>query len=281
MIIFINITKLDTKTIKEYVELLSSKEYNPREIGSESNENLIKYLEEDFKQLELETVFDESYLHGFGEGDRGEKLYNNVIGKMSGKNNKIAIVITAHFDAYESAYDNGTGVAVLMDVATEMAKRENIPYVDIIFALVNGEEKAMLGSKALIEDLKDIYDNMYNVNIDCVGLKELGPLALKNLSSVDKSENLYHSVKQSLYKNDVEWIDEACSIVALYARKENTGISDYAFFESNKYPNINISQYGISTEYAGDKEIDTGDIDIKELKKLSNGLVDFLTSFIS
>ena len=69
---------------------------------TEKNDKTTQYIVDIFTELDLETVFDDSYRQKI---IRGLDVYN-VVGKVSGENNKEAIVITAHFDAYSGSLDN-------------------------------------------------------------------------------------------------------------------------------------------------------------------------------
>ncbi|UZQ49188.1 M28 family peptidase [Clostridium kluyveri] len=64
-------------------------------------------------------------------------------------------------------------------------------YEDIIFCAFNGEEEGTAGSCAFVKQItsKSLYNSIYNINIDSIGSKEGGKLALKNMSKV--SNKLY------------------------------------------------------------------------------------------
>ncbi len=123
----------------------------------------------------------------------GEK--SNVVGLIKGTNHSEkskAVVITAHFDhigrgfnpkddktIHPGAVDNASGTAVLLRIAHKIKKKyqKETPFeTDIIVAAVNHEEIGYIGSRALINDIKDRYKNIYNINIDCVGVKNGSPL---------------------------------------------------------------------------------------------------------
>lgn len=84
----------------------------------------------------------------------------NVVAKLPGTDPKLAaehVVVTAHLDHlgpnttgqgapyYAGALDNGAGVASVLEIARELAKAK--PKRSVLFVLVTGEEKGLLGSK--------------------------------------------------------------------------------------------------------------------------------------
>ena len=62
--------------------------------------------------------------------------------------------------------------------------------------MTNAEMAQFIGSQNFVEDIIPIYDDIYNINIDCVGAKSAGPLALKNISRIEESSILYDSLKK-------------------------------------------------------------------------------------
>ena len=126
-------------TVGEVVEYLCSEEVDDREYNKEGNKKAAEYIDELYKQLNLEFVFGKSYLDNFLYEDIN---LSNVIGKISGKDNSTAIILTAHFDAwFNGAVDNASGVATVLEIAKllkDTSKREALNY-DVIFLMTNGE----------------------------------------------------------------------------------------------------------------------------------------------
>lgn len=84
----------------------------------------------------------------------------NVVAKLPGRDRKLAaehVVVTAHLDHlglntsgqgpayYPGALDNGAGVASVLEIARKLATEK--PKRSVLFVLVTGEEKGLLGSK--------------------------------------------------------------------------------------------------------------------------------------
>ena len=79
----------------------------------------------------------------------------NVIGEIRGRDRPDEVVIFgAHLDAWDlggGALDNGANIALLIDVARQMAKLGVQPSRTVRFAMWNGEELGMLGSLGYVK----------------------------------------------------------------------------------------------------------------------------------
>ncbi|NNB99957.1 M20/M25/M40 family metallo-hydrolase [Corallococcus exiguus] len=86
----------------------------------------------------------------------------NVVGVMPGTDPVLAkeyVVLSAHLDhvgvgepvkgdrIYNGAMDNASGVAAVLEVARQLHDQQEKPMRSVVFALVTGEEKGLLGSK--------------------------------------------------------------------------------------------------------------------------------------
>ena len=216
-IVIKNTSKVSTPTSKvnnipnteEIINYLCSETINDRAIGTEGNKLVTKYIENLFKDLELNPVFSDSFLNNFYYESENLNL-SNVVGKLNGTNNKKAIIITSHFDAWcNGALDNASGVATTFRIINKLKKDiDTIPLkYDVIFVMTNAEMAQFIGSQNFVEDIIPIYDDIYNINIDCVGAKSAGPLALKNISRIEESSILYDSLKEILKENNIEYSD--------------------------------------------------------------------------
>lgn len=91
------------------------------------------------------------------------------------------IVVSAHYDhlgkrgeeIYNGADDNGSGTSTVLELAQAFAKAKNIgqsPKRSIIFLLLTGEEKGLLGSAYYVENaLFPLEQTICDVNVDMVG----------------------------------------------------------------------------------------------------------------
>lgn len=105
----------------------------------------------------------------------------NVVGVLPGTEHKDALILSAHFDhvgsfgdtVYRGAYDNATGVAVLLEVARQMAAQTERPSFDVIFCALNGEDMGQQGSK-VFANMELPYQTINVINLDALGLSSSG-----------------------------------------------------------------------------------------------------------
>ncbi|NNF20632.1 MAG: M28 family peptidase, partial [Saprospiraceae bacterium] len=106
----------------------------------------------------------------------------NVLGFVEGTDKKDEVVIvSAHFDhlgkrgndIYNGADDNASGTCTVLEMAEAMARAKSEghgPRRSILFLLVTGEEKGLLGSRYYSENpIFDLKNTVANVNVDMVG----------------------------------------------------------------------------------------------------------------
>lgn len=285
-IVIKNTSKVSTPTPKvnnnipnteEIINYLCSETINDRAIGTEGNKLVTTYIENLFKALELNPIFSDSFLNNFYYESENLNL-SNVAGKLNGTNNNKAIIITSHFDAWcNGALDNASGVATTFRIINKLKNDINtIPLkYDVIFVMTNAEMAQFIGSQNFVEDIIPIYDDIYNINIDCVGAKSAGPLALKNISRIEESSILYDSLKEILKENNIEYSDTFSTDKVEYFYNNNSGVSDYFSFEKNGIPNIHIAQQGISDLILNDND-NPENLDFNKIDILGDTLAKFI-----
>lgn len=110
-------------------------------------------------------------------------ISENVLGYLEGTDLKDEVlVLTAHYDhlgkkgekIYNGADDDGSGTVAILEAAQAFADAKaagNGPRRSILFMLVSGEEKGLLGSKYYtdIEPIFPLENTVANLNIDMVG----------------------------------------------------------------------------------------------------------------
>ncbi len=165
-------------------------EFPKREAGTQSEAEAAEFLAEQFVQLRL-TAYSEYF--GEGEGyyqsfsyraNDKSKSSRNVIGVKTALNAQGLVVVGAHYDNYadrviddkgnkltgsQGAFDNGTGVSVLMELVN-IAGLVEFPF-DLIFCLFGAEEDGMQGAEAFLSDLtQEQRDSiLLYVNLDSIG----------------------------------------------------------------------------------------------------------------
>ncbi len=141
----------------------------------------------------------------------------NVAGILPGSDPEKAdeyILVGAHYDHlgrrgdkyYPGADDNASGVVALLSAAEEIAT--NPPARSILFVCFDGEEKGLLGSKWLVDNLPAIDKVITMVNLDDVGRSPSGHAPMGSPLKIDDSELTVFYSQQS------PWIEEALSPVA-------------------------------------------------------------------
>ena len=181
---------LNAGELLHMTEVLSSDALEGRAIGTPGNEAARGFLRKWFEELQL-TRIGESYEHPFTVPPKpgaeasapiqGTNLIGIIEGETPGEGRMLAI--TAHFDhlgivdgeIYNGADDNASGAAALVAVATWFA--HNKPKHDILFALVDGEEPGMLGSRNLVQSgVIDTDRIALNLNFDMVSRSDSNEL---------------------------------------------------------------------------------------------------------
>lgn len=153
--------------IKTVISTLASDEMKGREIGTPENENAAKYIARLFEENNLEYCTGNSYLIPFDY--KGKTAYN-VCGIKKGKTDKY-LGFSGHFDhigmskksgdnIYNGADDDASGITTLVGIADYFKDKK--PDFSMVFMAFNGEEKGMLGSRAIAKDknLDKIYNNL-------------------------------------------------------------------------------------------------------------------------
>jgi len=108
----------------------------------------------------------------------------NVLGFMEGTDPDLKeelLIVTAHYDhlgkrgedIYYGADDNGSGTTTVLEVAQAFAEAKRKgwgPRRSVLFMLVSGEEKGLLGSQFYVEyPVFPLENTIANVNVDMVG----------------------------------------------------------------------------------------------------------------
>ncbi len=109
----------------------------------------------------------------------------NVLGYIEGRDEELKdqlVIVSAHYDhlgkrgedaIYNGADDNGSGTSTVLDIAEafSIAQKEGMgPRRSILFLLVSGEEKGLLGSEYYAEHpVFPLENTIVNVNVDMIG----------------------------------------------------------------------------------------------------------------
>lgn len=272
-------------TSEEIVESLCSDEFDGRMVGTEANKKVENYIAEIYKKIGLDYLFEDTYYEKYtqevlksykidsGEENREVKEVNNVVGLIKGSNNRSAIVISAHLDhigsengqIFRGALDNASGVSAVIQIANILKNESNTRTFnkDIIIAIFNGEEFGRGGSKAFVNEVKNNYTDICNINIDCIGGKNAGQISLNNKSKI--SNKLTSAIKETFKSYNMNFSNTYMTGV----------IGDDRSFEMQDIPNIYIGQENIKPYIH--KLTDTPDtLNYSEIQKV----VEILSAFI-
>lgn len=296
-----NPEQLDVKSI---MSELTSDEYLSRVVGTDENTKSEEFIKNYFEAVGLEPFNNGSFYHEvylnkemrsiFNPNEENSNKVNNIIGVIKGKDSSKAVVISAHLDhvtvrervgetagsddsrikvtKIEGAIDNASGISVLLESAKDLTKyyKNEKPEHDIIFAAFNAEELGLIGSSKFVEEFKGNYEDWYNINIDCVGMKGNEGLAVKNTSPL--CEELYDDFIKVLDEDKVYYE------MVPYARNEGgriVGSSDHMSFRRGNDASLVIGQDGIVGIVHSEAD-NMSIVDFELIESIKDALVDFI-----
>jgi len=190
-----------------HIKYLSGDELQGRGLGSTGIEKAARYIAQQFKAAGLQPGADDgSYFQSWQEvvdaaGHKG--TVKNIIGVIPGTNPKYsgqAVVISAHYDhlglgwpdvrkgnegkIHHGADDNASGIAVLLELAKNMAKTLK-PERSIVFVAFTAEESGLKGSQYFVKHYKRFPAKkiIADLNLDTVGRLNDKKLLILNSSS--------------------------------------------------------------------------------------------------
>ena len=139
------VTRLDFESYKELIRGLT--QFGDREQGTERNARAIDWIEEQLRGWGYTT----ERIHYEFRGEPREQVYATKIGAaMPGE----MYILGAHMDGRgggEAANDDGSGTALVMEIARVLASPDVLTERSIRFALWNNEETGLNGSRAYVE----------------------------------------------------------------------------------------------------------------------------------
>lgn len=159
----------------------------------DSDKPVILYIDTDINIADGDEISVVS--HAEYEDIKLNNIYTTI--KNSYANN--AVVVTAHYDTTTSSgdgysngiLDNGSGIAVVMDMLIKAYESKLETNYDIIFAFVNSNENMIRtensGSYQLNKLLSEKYDQILNINVDSVGQKNARTITYGTTGRVSSS----------------------------------------------------------------------------------------------
>lgn len=204
---------------------------------------------------------------------------NNVVGVIKGNKSDNCVVLSAHFDFlgslgeehFPGALDNASRTSSLLYIAERLqALSASEPFdYDIVIAFFNSEEYFSIkddgintiGSRAFVQAISESYENIYNINIDCVGYADDEVYAIGRSGS---------SVLDDAVAGFAAGYGITCDLDGIYPGDNvsflDEGIPSVYFNAPESHAIVHAS-------------IDTYDkLSIKQIIKMSDMIVDFLSS---
>lgn len=211
--LFKALNSITTAELRDYVSILADDTYEGRLAGSRGGRAAGGYLAREFSSIGLVGAGD-----GGGYFQHVDNRYRNILGAIHGSDQALngeIILIGAHYDhvgygtsqtsfgplglIHNGADDNASGVAAALEVAEAMVSSDYQPRRTILFALWDGEEEGLIGSKQWIENPTLPLDHVrFVVNLDMVGRLRADTLevsgtrsayGLRKLASLQNSGN--------------------------------------------------------------------------------------------
>jgi aminopeptidase YwaD len=185
--------------------------------------------------VSLESEFFESY------------KTQNVIGIIEGKRYKDSLIyLTAHYDHlgrmgedvyFPGANDNGSGVAMILNLAAHFAMEENRPDYTLVFLALGAEEMGIIGARQYVDNpLLPLNQISFLINIDLAGNGQEG-ITVVNGSEFPRQFDL------------VEKINDENQLLPLVKKCGPACNSDHCPFYEKGVPSFFIYTMGGSTAY--------------------------------
>ena len=145
------------KDVKRHVEWLADPARRGR--SGEAARLSADYLRDHFRRLKLKPLFGDSYFQPLpGRKDKSGKPLTagrNVGAVLPGQKPDEIVILSAHYDhlgvrknaVYPGADDNASGVALMLEVARQLATRKTPPARSVAFVGFDLEERLLWGSR--------------------------------------------------------------------------------------------------------------------------------------
>ncbi|GAA0741148.1 M20/M25/M40 family metallo-hydrolase [Clostridium oceanicum] len=256
--------KLNLSDEKIMMDTINSICTTNRKIGSKNEKKACELLKKQIESYGYKTKVQKVPFDDFDENGKTMEETQNLIAtkKSSSKHSKGTIIISAHYDCTEDsvgANDNGSGIAVTMEIARLL--KESSSNYDLEFIFFGGEELGSIGSSYYIENLsaKDKKNIKADINIDSVAQKKHSNPCI---FTVNGKENFATKLLKNSYENK-----------HLKLKEMNRERSDYVGFDRAKIPALCIGQTFDKTLNINGSKDKISIIDKKKLKLIADMVV--------
>ncbi len=194
---------INRATSEAHVDFLACDELEGREAGVRGGKTAGNYIVSILKQIGLKPLYEDFYqpfeayrverqkkgrlqVHPdsiaiIKKGVHQKYCMRNVLAKIEGKSKDEIVIVGAHYDhigfdptlegdkIYNGADDNASGVSAVLQIAKAFIATGEQPERTVIFALWDGEEKGLLGSKSFALTYPDLDKVKGYLNFDMIG----------------------------------------------------------------------------------------------------------------
>lgn len=238
--------KVEQSDVSDFLKYLSSDELEGRETGTKGIEKAAGFLEDFLTKNNVKPYF-KTYR---------DTLINfktaafNIVGVLEGNDPELKkefVVLSAHYDHIgvdktkkedvinNGANDDASGVTAVAELAKYFSETKSNKR-SILIVFFAGEEKGLLGSKSLVQKLKDQNFNLYaQLNIEMIGVPMKRDY-LAYITGFDKS-NMAEKINEYTGKKTIGFLPKEAEYKLFY-RSDN-----YSFYEAFKKPCQSISTF--------------------------------------
>ena len=274
------------ESIAKTLSFLASDANKGREPGSPEMENVMVYLEKIFKENNVQPYY-ESYRDKLTNYD---KPAYNIVGVIEGTDPKLKkefVVIGAHYDHIGTAKNVGGDIiangandnAVGTTAVTELIKyfgREKNNKRSVVFALFTAEEKGLLGSRHLAQNMKKAGVDVYFMfNFEMIGVPMQGKDMMVYMTGITKSNM---AKRMNEYAGE-KWIGylPAETHYQLFKASDN-----YPFYQEYNIPAHTISTFDFENyDFYHHVDDEFEKMDIKHMQKVIATCIPVLEKMIN
>jgi len=200
----------------------------------------------------------------------------NVAGYLEGSQSPDTfIVVSAHYDhlgkmgsaLFPGANDNASGVAMMLTIATQLAKTQQALRYSVLFIAFGGEEVGLQGSRHYVEQapIVPLEQTKFVLNLDLMGNGDKGIVAVGGKDYPGYLEMLRAFNEDSQYVSQV-------------GARPNAPNSDHYFFLTKDIPGFFIYTLGGPPHYH-DVNDNPSNLPLSRFDEVRSLLIDFLHSF--
>ncbi|KAB2954532.1 M20/M25/M40 family metallo-hydrolase [Heliorestis acidaminivorans] len=272
----------DLAVMMDHIATLSQPAFEGRLAGTAGEARAGEYIARLWERWDLEPRGDAAtYFQTFAippltlieDGERARlqptagpsNVADNLIGFLPGRDpflRQQVVVLSAHYDHlgqwgnrfYGGANDNGSGVALLLELARQMTQRR--PRRSVAFIAFSGEEAGLLGSR-------------HYVNHASIPLEHMVALInLDTLANGNAEDFIYWSANALPWQDKIHAIAEDCGI-RINHQSTDRNSSDHRPFEEKGVPAMTIlSNQWLHKNHTVDDDISL--INPEKLQKIAN-----------